>query len=333
MTFLYLLGIRGQGHFMKQFGLRSRATPLLKNFFELARVETQLYAAPLIDPVGQVLADEMDYHGGKEGPPCPPDVTYAYSNNNGDTFFELQFSAWYVLPKGMKDAFKLGGGATQYNGVVTAAFMHELTGKLVGVLKIDLAKDVAIIASCFDDGPNKTGYTENLVRLSDDKLTALTQAVRCREINFIGIPEVRALESVFRKPNGNLLVVSCNRSDYSYDALRVFTGPNVNELREIPVVKVERMRDGGSTFFYTERGILYSPAGMDSLTVSPKWLKGANHEFHQQLKNWTDDKSLAEKLIRLNKSEMSLAVNGDPRLSGAQTWLQVSRALPRPDVI
>jgi hypothetical protein len=318
---------------MKQFGLRSRTVPFLKNFFELASVETGLYAAPAIDPVGHALENEMDYHGGKDGPPCPPDVTYAYSNNNGDTFFELQFSAWYVLPKGMKDAFKLGGGASQYNGVTTAAFKHELTGKLVGVLKINHAKDVAVIAGCFDDGPHKTGYTENLVRLSDDRLATLTQAVRCREIGFIGIPEVRALESVFRKQNGNLLVVSCNRSDYSYDALRIFTGPNMNDLREIPVVNVERMRDGGSTFFYTERGILYSPAGMDSLTIAPKWLKGAHHEFHQQLRNWTDEKSPAEKLTRLKVSDMTREISGDARLTGAQPWAQISRSLPRPDVI
>lgn len=331
VAFLYLLGIRGQGHFMKQFGLRPRAAPLLKNFFELASVETQLYAAPLIDPVGEVLKDKMKSRG-NDGPPEPPSVQNAYRNHHGDVFFNVHYTNWYVLPKNSSEAFKVGTGSVSA-GSISAAFKHELTGKLIGVLKANVDQGLAALACCLDTSVDKTTYTVQLERLSAPEKVALIQAIRCREISFVGIPEVRALESVFRKQNGNLLVVSCNKSDYSYDALRVFTGPSMQELREIPVAKVERFRDGGSTFFYTERGILYSPAGMDSLTVAPKWQGGCNLEFQQDLRDWTDKKSSAEKLTRFKTTEMAAQVKDDPRLIGAQTWSQAIRSLPRPDVI
>lgn len=330
-AFLYLLGIRGQGHFMKQFGLRPRAAPLLKNFFELASVETQLYAASLIDPVGETLGDKMKSRG-NDGPPEPPSVQNAYRNHWGDIFFNVHYTNWYVLPKNSNEAFKIGTGDISA-GTVSAAFKHELTGKLIGVLKANADQNLAVLACCLDESVNKTTYTVQLERLSAPEKAALTQAIRCRKISFVGIPEVRALESAFRKQNGNLLVVSCNRSDYSYDALRVFTGPSMQELREIPVAKVERFRDGGSTFFYTERGILYSPAGMDSLTVVPKWQGGCNLEFQQDLRDWTDEKSGAEKLTRLNAAEMAAQVKDDPRLIGAQIWGRQMHSLPRPDVI
>lgn len=318
---------------MRQLGLRPRVAPLLKNFFGLASIETQLYAAPLIDPLGEALERRMAYTRGEDGPPQPQNIDHAYRNNNGDVFFSFDLFRWYVLPQGGREAFRLGEGSASSSGILTAAFNHELTGKMIGVLKADLKQGIAAIACCLDQGPDRTTYTEQLERLPAQEFDVLTQAVRSRKISFIGIPEIRALEGAFRKQNGNLLVVSCNRSDYSYDALRVFSGPTMQELKEIPVAKVERFRDGGSTFFYTERGILYSPAGMDSLTVAPKWQGGCNLEFQQDLRDWTDKKSSAEKLTRLKTAEMAAEVKDDPRLIGAQTWPQVIRSLPRPDVI
>lgn len=58
-----------------------------------------------------------------------------------------------------------------------------------------------------------------------------------------------------------------------------------------------------------------------------------NPEFQQDLRDWTDKKSSAEKLTRLKTTEMAAQVKDDPRLIGTQTWSQVTHSLPRPDVI
>ena len=70
-------------------------------------------------------------------------------------------------------------------------------------------------------------------------------------------------------PDGRFLYVSADSENYSYESFRLFVGYGA-ELREVPITKVERFRDGGTTYIYTSQGTLYSPRRL-SKEAKPTW--------------------------------------------------------------
>ena len=76
----------------------------------------------------------------------------------------------------------------------------------------------------------------------------------------IPLPHVRVPEYLFRVVNSDTLVyVSCDKYKCDYNSFRLFVGRN-GILSELPVISVNRYRDGGTTVIKTASGDLFSPA-------------------------------------------------------------------------
>lgn len=77
----------------------------------------------------------------------------------------------------------------------------------------------------------------------------------------VPLPTVRVYEYLFQSTTGKPLVyVSVDKYTYSYESFKLFVGSVGVTMNQIHVKNVERYRDGGTTYVYTEKGILFSPA-------------------------------------------------------------------------
>ncbi|MFI5240687.1 MAG: hypothetical protein ACHQUB_03185 [Candidatus Saccharimonadia bacterium] len=78
-------------------------------------------------------------------------------------------------------------------------------------------------------------------------------------IDFIPLfSTIRVPEYLFALPDGEIIYVSADMHHYTYKTFRFFIGPPAS-LREVPVLRVDRYRDGGTTYVRTEEGTLFSP--------------------------------------------------------------------------
>jgi hypothetical protein len=74
------------------------------------------------------------------------------------------------------------------------------------------------------------------------------------------LPTVRVCEYLFQNSTGKSLVyVSADKYKYSYESFKLFVGSAGVTMNQIHVKNVERYRDGGTTYVYTEKGVLFSP--------------------------------------------------------------------------
>ncbi len=228
-----------------------------------------------------------------------PEIANAYSNKNGDIIFSANFSDWYVLPKDGKEAYKIattGTATTSIGGRIVdgeVSFSTDVKGKNESTLKIDEATKQA----SFDGAPVNTLSVE-------DKAELLKSSKK--NIKFLGFPDVRTIENAFQLPDGNHLIVSANaaHSEYSYDTLRVFKGKDLKDLKEIPVTGIERYRDGGTTYYKTKEGTLFSPIGRDK---NPTWMPVDSDE--------------PITLKKLDTGAISKQIGeADTRIIGIKTW-------------
>lgn len=265
--------------------IKARPVPLLKSFLTPNTKEIELYPAPTIDIFVNSYGD--------------PEISNAYKNENGDILFSTSFfTDWYILTTDNNSAYKLpvagyGGTDIEFNVSLT----HELDKEKNLQLNVNKNEGKAFIGTSFDD--------MKLEILSDDEKTKLCQSILNNEISCIGLPEVRDIEEALQFPNGDYLVVSCNKIDYEYETLHMFTGSSLDSLRQITINNVERFRDGGTTFYMTDEGILYTP------------FQGKGEDS-----TWTPEGSEENvKLTILDCKEMAQEIgNKDKRICGVITW-------------
>jgi hypothetical protein len=78
----------------------------------------------------------------------------------------------------------------------------------------------------------------------------------------VPLPDVRVPEYLFDLGEGKLLYVSRAKYKSDYNDFKLFVGAG-GVLREVPVTRVERYRDGGTTIVRTPEGVLFSPVRRD----------------------------------------------------------------------
>lgn len=119
----------------------------------------------------------------------------------------------------------------------------------------------------------RTGDAMQITRTGDtvtcglQKFTAIEKTFDHSKLT--GLPNVRDVEYLLKDGSGKLYFVSNSKYDYSYESLRLYIGDG-EEMRQVPIKKVARYRDGGSTFLQTEEGTLYVPTSFNELLV-PHW--------------------------------------------------------------
>jgi len=271
---------------MTATNLKARPVPLLSTFFDPAAQGTELYAARVIRPFVRSYSE--------------PKIQNAYKNNNGDVLFSTGFSDWYVLAAGSKEAYQLAqtgfaGSSVEFG----ASFSNELGRDQSARLEVNEDEGLASIKASFDE--------MKLEILSDDEKTALLQSILNNEISCIGLPDVRDIEEALQLPNGDYMIVSCNKTYYAYETLRIFTGSSLDNLREIEMMDVQRLRDGGTTWYVAKEGTLFTPALQEnaSITWTPKG----------------SDTAIELTKLDVNKVAQEIGRN-DTRIKGAKTWAE-----------
>ena len=237
------------------------------------------------------------------------DIDNAYRNKNGDILLSTTHD-WYVMPKGGKEAYKIKstGTATTSSGnegIIggKVTFATDVMGKNSGILKIDENTRQA----SFDGQPLST--------LSAQERSELLESSK-KTTTFLGLPDVREIEQALQLPDKTYLIVSASKTDYSYDTLRVFKGKDLKHLEEIPVTDVQCFRDGGTTYYKTKEGTLFSPTPFE----------------RDKATTWTpaDSKEPIE-LKKLDRNKISKEIGeSDTRIIGIKTWDEYLKESEKP---
>jgi hypothetical protein len=93
-----------------------------------------------------------------------------------------------------------------------------------------------------------------------------------KDIEYLPIPDSNIIESIMsNEREGIFLVISRPEIRWDYENFKVhmFTA-NKKIVNELKVLSVERYRDGGTTYYKTDKGIAYSPTGFNK-TLKPYW--------------------------------------------------------------
>ncbi len=122
--------------------------------------------------------------------------------------------------------------------------------------------DVAVVSRPSGDGHDET---QEIFRLKHERDRILREAV------FVPLPEVRVPEYLFLHPDGRVFYVDATKYGYAYDRFRCFVGPR-GALARVAITDVWRFKDGGSTFVFTDAGILFNPSTFGDGDKRSYWL-------------------------------------------------------------
>ena len=89
------------------------------------------------------------------------------------------------------------------------------------------------------------------------------------EIDVVPLPTIREAEYLFKLRGGVYIYVSHDKYKFSYESFKLFLGKPA-QMKEVPVLGVERYRDGGTTYVKTAKGMLFSPTPFDK-EKKPTW--------------------------------------------------------------
>jgi hypothetical protein len=89
------------------------------------------------------------------------------------------------------------------------------------------------------------------------------------EIDVVPLPTVREVEYLFKLKGEVYIYVSHDKYKFSYESFKMFLGKPA-QMKEIPVLNVQRYRDGGTTHIETAQGTLFSPTPFDK-KKKPTW--------------------------------------------------------------
>ncbi len=88
----------------------------------------------------------------------------------------------------------------------------------------------------------------------------------------VPIPDERTSEYLFQADDGSIFYVDASKYQYSYESFRLFRGNlGGDPLRHVPITRVERYRDGGTTRMHTPEGVLFSPQQTSPTRAVPLW--------------------------------------------------------------
>lgn len=119
---------------------------------------------------------------------------------------------------------------------------------------------------------------------------------RFASVEVVPLPEVRKPEYLFLLLDGRFIYVSADKYHFTDESFKLFFGER-NKMDQIPIDKVVRYRDGGTTYIYTPIGTFYTPPPFKTEIPS----------------TWGD-----KKLIKLNPNDFAITEEaGIARLSNA----------------
>lgn len=299
--------------------LYPRPVPALQLLFNTAAAKNnEAYAVAKIDPVKTILETARRYN-------AAPDylmVNHAYKTAEGAVIFTFG-GQWYGLAAGANEAALLSKNAHYQKDKFEVKFTHEIdAAKIVGTLKVDSEAGICAIQGSFGQQMGfDTSEVKALQPLDAAETAGLAAEIMAGRISFTGLPDVRAIEGAYQRDNGEYLVISCSRNNYEYSTLRMFTGSDLSDLREIPMKDVVRYRDGGTTYYNTAEGTLYTPTAFRD-DISPKWLAAGAGQGSVDLEK---ENAAADKLKKLDAKEIEAHIS-DKRLVGALRWAEVPAA-------
>jgi hypothetical protein len=94
------------------------------------------------------------------------------------------------------------------------------------------------------------------------------------------LPHVRIPEYLFATEDESIWIyVSGSKYNRSYESFKFFIGSLDRVLREVPIRRVVRMRDGGTTYIHTDEGSLYSPSRLGHAGAAPTWKGPDGHKL------------------------------------------------------
>ncbi len=281
-----------------------RPVPILNMLFNDKTVDG-LYVATEADPLQKLKEFQRTF----EWASSDPKIENAYKNDRGDVLFRLwPHNEYYILPKGENAAYEFhdagyGGSTKEFE----ASFLHEFDSNRKFRLKVnENTGEISIVRGLKQPaGGISQQDVATLKVLTDEEKSALLKNIVEKEISFIAPPDIRAIELAAKSADGTYFVVSCNRQNYQYESLRVFKGPALDKLEELEVTNVNRLRDGGTTWYECKEGTIFSPTS-----------------FHPERKvQWCSsaEGSRTEILEKLDAKDISQKVV-DLRLVGAAKW-------------
>lgn len=227
-----------------------------------------------------------------------PKIPAAFKSENGDIIFKAG-QGWYIMAHGCNEAYKIK------NTRIGSFIENDSYVKLIGTFVIDIHEQDEIVLK-FDKNTGKASFgSMELTALPDHEKSRLLAATLDGNITYVGMPDMRKIESALRLPGGNYFVISANHADYGVEGLRVFTGPSLNDLHEISE-HAERDEVSGTTYYHTSEGTIISPTHLN-LSATPSWTPKGSHE------------TIALETLDLKIVEQEID-NTDTRLCGADTW-------------
>lgn len=282
-----------------------RQLPSLRPFFSAVvrpRAGDNVYSAAVVDKTA----------GGAALPP----VKTAFKNGRGDILFVQGFD-WHLMMYGSNTAQALhsAAGSQFQQDAFEASFLDELTGQRIATLRYDSAAGVCALQGLTGQ---LHGFDHHVIAqlwpLSDSAKAQLSADIAARKITFVALPEKREVETALRAENGDYFIISNARTAKGYEGYRLFTGPSLDDLREIAITNIMRFRDGGTTYYRTAEGTLYTPTAFNP-DLAPKWAAGEGK--HNDL-----DKagSPGITLAPLDRAEIGAALAQDTRITGMPRW-------------
>ena len=97
---------------------------------------------------------------------------------------------------------------------------------------------------------------------------------------------------------GEVIYVSANKYDYSYEGLKLFMG-KPGKLEEVKIKNVALYRDGGTTFLETDKGVIHFPFRGDASlqpTGSSKKLP-VERQAHWEMKDSEIEAQVGKQLL------------------------------------
>ena len=113
------------------------------------------------------------------------------------------------------------------------------------------------------------------VTLRDEKFMLSDEPFDPEMVTVVPLPSNQKVEYLCQPNDGTYVCITASQYNYEYDSFRLFVGDG-SQMREIPVNSVERFRDGGTTFVYTDEGTSWTPApphpfGQGGPQSNPTW--------------------------------------------------------------
>lgn len=111
-----------------------------------------------------------------------------------------------------------------------------------------------------------------VITYNDEEYT-LREDIEFDPSQVVPLPATRRTEYFCATPDGMFVYVSADKYNYSYASFRLYVGDG-QTMRQIPIIRVERYRDGGTTIIETPEEWFGSPSPFNverDPSLVPEW--------------------------------------------------------------